>query len=166
MVTEKSWEDFRATGLLLFINTFLHIFGWSVVCQLDKVTGKVTNVYPARVKFRGFDYVDMEEAYKKVTTHMRQNAEDLEAEVSSETTGRYRVYTRINYADTSRDPDDIREYDIKTCISKSEALDIANKYIKSKFRDKNTELKEQADGTYSALNFKSWGEYIIVAHMV
>lgn len=59
MVTEKTWEDFRSTGLLLIINQFLHIFGWAIVFDYETYdketeTGIIRRVYPARVKFRGF----------------------------------------------------------------------------------------------------------------
>ena len=29
MVVKKSWSQFRETGLVVFINSFLHIFGWA-----------------------------------------------------------------------------------------------------------------------------------------
>lgn len=31
MQGEKTWEDFRESGLLWFINTILHVFGWAIV---------------------------------------------------------------------------------------------------------------------------------------
>ena len=52
MVTEKSWEEFRDSGLLWFINTILHAFGWAIVVEMDK--GEIIRCYPARVKFRVF----------------------------------------------------------------------------------------------------------------
>ena len=32
----KKIEEFRDTGLLMFINIFLHIFGWAIVAEIDK----------------------------------------------------------------------------------------------------------------------------------
>ena len=49
---KKSWEEFRATGLLWFINTILHMFGWAIVVNIEH--GEIIDVYPARVEFRGF----------------------------------------------------------------------------------------------------------------
>ena len=51
-VTKKSWDEFRDNGLLWFINTILHMFGWAIVVEVDN--GEVINAYPARVTFRGF----------------------------------------------------------------------------------------------------------------
>ncbi len=77
MVTEKTWEDFRKTGLLLLVNQFLHIFGWSIVVEvLDKNLG-IIRVYPARVKFRGFDIKSTSEAYEKISVYMSENSKDL-----------------------------------------------------------------------------------------
>lgn len=83
MVDKKEWSEFRSTGLLLIINQILHIFGWAIVFQLDDDTGEVKDVYPARVKFRGFDSKDTDEAYIKVSQFMRNNAEELNKEAQS-----------------------------------------------------------------------------------
>ena len=48
MVTKKSWEEFRSTGLLWWINMILHTFGWAICYEFDD--GKIVEVYPARVK--------------------------------------------------------------------------------------------------------------------
>ena len=68
MVTKKSWDEFRETGLLLIINQILHIFGWVIVVVEDE--SNVIEVYPARVKFRGFGEKSTEDAYKKVSAYM------------------------------------------------------------------------------------------------
>jgi len=75
MVTKKEWSEFRATGLLLIINQFLHIFGWSIVFEFDGEI--VKSVYPARVKFRGFSDKDVEENYTKISEYMKANADEL-----------------------------------------------------------------------------------------
>lgn len=75
MVTEKSWDEFRETGLLLIINQVLHIFGWAIVVEMEE--DKVTRVYPARVKFRGFGEKSTEKAYKNVSKYMVENCETL-----------------------------------------------------------------------------------------
>lgn len=49
----KSWQEFRATGMLWWVNRALHLFGWAIVVEVDDA-GEVADAYPARVKFRGF----------------------------------------------------------------------------------------------------------------
>ena len=80
MVTKKEWSEFRSTGLLLFINQILHVFGWAIVLEIDDETGEITKSYPARVKFRGFDHDDVGESYKNINKYMLENAEELNKE--------------------------------------------------------------------------------------
>lgn len=82
MVTKREWSDFRNTGLLLVINQLLHLFGWAIVFDMEG--DEVKNVYPARVKFRGFDEKSVSESYKKVTEFMHQNSSQLLDEVNEE----------------------------------------------------------------------------------
>jgi hypothetical protein len=85
MVTEKTWDEFRASGLLCLLNFFLHIFGWAIVIEGDIVNGdveKVLRVYPARVKFRGFDEKSQTEAFLKISKFMNENSTDLLKEAS------------------------------------------------------------------------------------
>lgn len=82
MIDKKTWQEFRDTGLLLIINQFLHIFGWAIVVdykEYDKNidSGIVKEVYPARVKFRGFDEKSTEESYIKISKYMNENSEKL-----------------------------------------------------------------------------------------
>jgi hypothetical protein len=80
----KTWEEFRATGLLYFINRFLHIFGWSIVLDVDTETQKTLNVYPARANWRGFSSDGVTNAaYGKITRYMAENIEELLEEVQS-----------------------------------------------------------------------------------
>lgn len=80
MIEKKPWAEFRKTGLLLIINQVLHVFGWAIVFQID-ANGDVENVYPARVKFRGFGDDDISESYKQVTHYLADNIQDLKKEV-------------------------------------------------------------------------------------
>lgn len=77
-VQEKSWDEFCGYGLLRFVNTFLHIFGWAIV--LNKVNGVVTKVYPARVPFRGFAEKDMTKSYRQIARFMEENATEIRKE--------------------------------------------------------------------------------------
>lgn len=76
MVTQKTWKEFRECGLLWWINMILHTFGWAIVINLDK-DGEITEVYPARVKFRGFDENSNSAGYVKVSQFLKENIDDL-----------------------------------------------------------------------------------------
>ena len=77
MVTRESWENFRGTGLLWFINTILHVFGWAICVDVDPDTKEVIDSYPSRVKFRGFEDKYNDDGYKKVTKYMLDNVNEL-----------------------------------------------------------------------------------------
>jgi hypothetical protein len=81
MIERKSWEEFRNFGLLWWINMILHTLGWAIVIDIDK-NGVITEVYPARVKFRGFDEESNSAGYQKVTKFLKENINDLEDETS------------------------------------------------------------------------------------
>lgn len=76
MIKRMEIKEFQKTGLLLFVNQFLHIFGWAIVVYMDEDTG-LSFMYPARVKFRGFDNKIVTEAYIKTTEYMRDNVVEL-----------------------------------------------------------------------------------------
>ena len=79
MVNKKTWEEFRESGLLWWVNMILHTFGWAIVFNVD-TDNKVIEVYPARVKFRGFDNEHNSSGYEQVSKYLKDNAEQLEAE--------------------------------------------------------------------------------------
>lgn len=81
MVTDKTWEEFRQTGLLLFVNQFLHIFGWAIVLHVDE-KGNIENVLPARVKFRGFTEKHTANAYIAVADYLSENIEEIKKETN------------------------------------------------------------------------------------
>ena len=82
MLEERTWKEFRDTGLLMFINFILHAFGWTIVVELDQ--GEVIRVYPARTKFRGFDEETQTKNFKKIAKYLKENANDLYEEVEDE----------------------------------------------------------------------------------
>ena len=83
MVNKKSWNEFRSTGLFMFINTILHAFGWAIVVNADD-KGDVVDAFPARVKFRGFDGDDQTEMHKKIGIYLKDNADQLSKEANDE----------------------------------------------------------------------------------
>ena len=79
MVKKQDWQSFRNTGLVVIINQILHIFGWSIV--FDIKDDKIVDVYPARVKFRGFSEDSQQRAYTKISEYMLENAYILNKEI-------------------------------------------------------------------------------------
>lgn len=76
MIEERTWEEFRNSGLLWFINTILQIFGWSLVVELDD-DKSIKRCYPARSHYRGFSEDIVIQDSKKLTQYMIDNAKDL-----------------------------------------------------------------------------------------
>lgn len=76
MTQKKTWLEFRNTGLLLVLNQILHVFGWAIVFSFDE-NDELVEVYPARVKFRGFDNKVTSESYKKISKYMHDNSDEL-----------------------------------------------------------------------------------------
>ena len=75
MIVEKSWEEFRDSGFLWWVNMILHTFGWAITVKMED--GKVIDAYPARVKFRGFREKNNTEGYIKVSQYMKENVDKL-----------------------------------------------------------------------------------------
>lgn len=76
MLDEKTWDEFRETGLLCWVNMILHAFGWCITCEVND-EGKTTRVFPARTKFRGFSNKSTSDAYIKISKYMKENADTL-----------------------------------------------------------------------------------------
>lgn len=75
MINKKSWEEFKVSGMLWWINMILHTFGWAIVFSYED--DKLVSVYPARVKFRGFDNKLNSKGYEKISLYMHENSEEL-----------------------------------------------------------------------------------------
>lgn len=75
MVDKKTWREFKDSGLLWWINMILHTFGWAIVFEISK--REIINVYPARVKYRGFDMKSTENGYIKVSEYINENSKEL-----------------------------------------------------------------------------------------
>lgn len=76
MIKKKSWKEFRDSGLLWWINMILHTFGWAICLDMDE-DGEIINVFPARVKFRGFNEESNTNGYIKISKYMKENADEL-----------------------------------------------------------------------------------------
>ena len=75
MVTKISWKQFKDSGMLWWINMILHTFGLAIVFEMDG--NNIKDVYPARVKFRGFGEKINTEGYIRVSKYLLNNSEDL-----------------------------------------------------------------------------------------
>jgi len=80
-VEHRTWDDFRNNGLLFYINTILHFMGWAIVVEVDTETKLVTNCYPARVKYRGFDEQSQDEEHAKVAEYLANSAPNFPEEI-------------------------------------------------------------------------------------
>ena len=90
MTEKRSWREFRKTGLLWFINSILHLFGWAIVFEFCEWTDKNNidtepeTVYPTRTKNRGFSEANNSEGYEKVTEYLNENIVGLLKEARKE----------------------------------------------------------------------------------
>lgn len=75
MVDEKTWKEFKDSGLLWWVNMIIHTFGWAIVFEYNGEN--ITKVYPARVKFRGFDEKSNDEGYIKMNRYMKENSDNI-----------------------------------------------------------------------------------------
>ena len=76
MVEKKTWKEFRESGFLWWINMILHTFGWAIAVDVED-DGSISDAYPARVKYRGFEEENNTKGYRKVSQYMLDNAEQL-----------------------------------------------------------------------------------------
>ena len=79
MIDKKAWNEFRTSGMLWFVNTILHAFGWAIVLDIDD-NGEVVGCSPARVKFRGFSEEVNTKGYIALSEYLKQNIDDIEKE--------------------------------------------------------------------------------------
>lgn len=80
-VREMSWDAFRATGLLTFINGFLHIFGWAIC--VESKDGTFIRAYPIRTTWRGFKEETWTKAYGNIADYMAENAYKIKEETKN-----------------------------------------------------------------------------------
>lgn len=78
-IERKGWEEFKSSGLLWFINSILHLFGYAIVLEYND-DGKIYDVYPARTIFRGFDENSNTKGYSNITEYLKNNIDALAKE--------------------------------------------------------------------------------------
>lgn len=73
-VQRRSWNEFRDSGLLWFTNRILHVFGWSIICKIED-NNEITEIYPARVQYRGFPESVEENGFRALSQHIFENTD-------------------------------------------------------------------------------------------
>jgi len=86
MVYKKSWEEFRETGLLWWVNRILHLFGWAISFEYDEDLN-IVDVYPVRCKFRGFSEKVETKNFYKLTKYIKENIDEFGEDIISEFEG-------------------------------------------------------------------------------
>ncbi len=79
MIEKRSWAEFQDAGLFWWVNRVLHLFGWALVVETDK--GEITNVYPARCRFRGFSGDVEDRGFQRLTKHLSERWSEIEGDV-------------------------------------------------------------------------------------
>lgn len=71
----KTWKEFRDQGFLWFINSILHVFGWTIAMEEypSKPEQDVARVY--RTRYRGFPEDTNTSGYALIAEYMKNNAE-------------------------------------------------------------------------------------------
>jgi hypothetical protein len=82
MIDKKAWSEFRSSGMLWFINTILHAFGWAIVLDIDD-NEEVVGCSPAGVKFRGFSEDVNTKGYIALSEYLQKNINDITDEAKS-----------------------------------------------------------------------------------
>lgn len=80
MITRKDWQEFKDAGLLWYINTQLHLFGWAITLSVED--GDILEAFPAKTKFRGFSEECNNRGYDNVTTYLSKNIQRLVEEAT------------------------------------------------------------------------------------
>ena len=75
-IEKRSWQEFRDSKLLWWVNRSLHLFGWSIVLEMDK-DRKITAAYPAKVTFRGFSQETESKNFIELTNYLRENINEI-----------------------------------------------------------------------------------------
>ena len=85
MMEERTWQEFKDSKLLWWVNRSLHLFGWAIVFEVDGNDHRnIRRVYPARVSYRGFAESSETEGFVGLTNYLLKNVNDLKEDVDGE----------------------------------------------------------------------------------
>lgn len=79
MIEPKTWQEFRDSKLLWWVNRTLHLFGWAIVCEVEN--DRILSVYPAKVKFRGFSEESEADGFTGLTEYLEMNIKNIKDEM-------------------------------------------------------------------------------------
>lgn len=79
-VEELTWEEFKNSGLLWFVNNTLHLFGRAIVFEYTK-NKKIKRVYFARCRFRGFSEKCINKGFNNLTNFLSKNIKELKRDI-------------------------------------------------------------------------------------
>jgi hypothetical protein len=68
----KTVEEFRTSGLLHFVNVFLHIFGWEIVIEMMDDDDTFIRMVPRRTDNREFSEVSSTIAYTRIAKLLKE----------------------------------------------------------------------------------------------
>ena len=75
-VKERTWEEFRESGLFWFINTILYMFGWAITLEVDE-NFNVKNAYPSSRGGKIFDDEANRRGYLRVAKYLSKNINQI-----------------------------------------------------------------------------------------
>lgn len=78
--TRMTWQEFRDSGALWFVNTLLHVLGIALVFQ-EQDDGTAV-VYPTRTVFRGFGKDAQDRGFKNLHRYLAENIETIQEETN------------------------------------------------------------------------------------
>lgn len=85
VLTKKPWREFRDTGLLWFVNSILHVFGWAIAVSPDPKNPDGDYIASInRTKYRGFSETANKKGYQKVSEYLKDNIDDLVKEANED----------------------------------------------------------------------------------
>ena len=82
MIEKRTWQEFRDSKLLWWANRLLQTFGWSLIAVVEK--SKVVDVYPARVKFRGYSEDIDNSGFVGIVDYVVKNSDELKNDIQDD----------------------------------------------------------------------------------
>lgn len=83
--SQMSWDEFRETGLLQWVNQLLHTFGITIEVQVKD--GSVIKAYPKRCEYRGFYRKGTEDMYIKITKFIASSVPKMMQDITDNKQG-------------------------------------------------------------------------------
>ena len=72
----RTWLEFKEQGFLWFINSILHVFGWTIAIEEELHSGEIV-ARGYRTKFRGFPEETNTRGYALIAGYMKNNADAI-----------------------------------------------------------------------------------------